>query len=104
MVFFYVILLALKHTSITVIKEEKGKEMCRIESQALAETESTGAAERIRHAEDRLILAMERMTNHAINRRRKIKGLSQLDTPFSHTLKQRERIRSNLQKLAEAAC
>ena len=77
--------------------------MCRIESQALRNTESKGASERLLHSENRLIAAMERFANHTINRRRKSVGLPEKDTPLVLTPEQRERVRSNVQKLAEAA-
>ena len=78
--------------------------MCRIESQALMDIEGFGAAERIKNAEDRLTGAMVRMSHHVINRLRQKHGLPPLDTPLSLTSLQREQVRANIKRLAEAAC
>lgn len=86
------------------LQKELTNKMCRIESQALKDIESTGVKGRIRNSEDRLIESMERTYNHAINRRRLKSGLPELTKPRMFSLKKKEKIRKNIQRLAKAAC
>lgn len=69
--------------------------MCRIESPALQEIESRGAAERQAATEERLVSAVERITAHAARRRGKSIPVFTDET--------RERIIKSIRRLAKLA-